>query len=78
MFRGEVEEFFGHFGGDGVVAEVAGGDFAVACAEVAGYGGGGVEGEGLFKDWKCGVSMVCDWSVLRVSPLRDLDIVRGS
>lgn len=47
----EIEELFRHFGRDGVVAKVAGGHFAVAVAEVAGYGGGGVQGEGLFEDW---------------------------
>lgn len=48
----EVEELFGHFGRDGVVAKVAGGHFAVAVAEVAGYWGGGVQGERLFEDWE--------------------------
>lgn len=44
MLGGEVEEFLRDFGRDGVVAEVAGGDFAVAVAEVAGHWGGAVEG----------------------------------
>lgn len=44
LARGEVEEFVGDDGGDGVVAEVAAGDFAVPVAEVAGHGRGGVEG----------------------------------
>lgn len=46
----EVQERLRHFGGDGVVPEVRGGNFAVAGAGEARHGAGGVEGEGPAKD----------------------------
>jgi hypothetical protein len=50
LFGGEVEEFFRDDAGDGVVAAVGFGNFAVAGAGEAGYWLGGVQGEGLFED----------------------------
>lgn len=48
--RREIQELLGHLGRDAVVAKVAGGDLAVAVAEEAGHGRGGVERQGLLED----------------------------
>ena len=42
LFRREIEELFRHFGRHRVVPEVARGDFAVAVAQIARHGRGGV------------------------------------
>ncbi len=75
----EVEELVGDFGGDGVVAGVAGWNLAVAGPEVAGHWACAVHCEGLLEDWGVISWALRCWrsSELESIRLSDFDIVIG-